>query len=97
MSDWGWNYAHNQGRLYLESKMPNQIKTTIAENIPENSDAERVMEKMIAQGNRLIFTTSHGFLEPAEKVAARHPNVVFMQLGRSSSLKNIGAYYPMYY
>jgi basic membrane protein A len=50
------------------------------------------MEKMIAQGNRLIFATSFGYLEPVERVAKRHPEVVFMQSWRPSTLKNIGSY-----
>src|SRR6516162_2185766 len=48
MNDSGWTAAHNQGRLFLESKVPG-IKTIVAENIPESSEAERVLEKMVAQ------------------------------------------------
>lgn len=96
INDWGWNYAHNQGRLYLESKMPN-VKTTFAEKIPESAEAERVLEKMIAQGNKLIFTTSYGFLEPALRVAARHPEVTFMQVNRFETAKNLGTYFSQQY
>ena len=45
------------------------------------------MEKLIAQGNRLLFSTSYGYLEPAERVAKRHPDVIIMQGWRPSSLK----------
>src|SRR5712691_3007480 len=47
-SDWGYNYAHNQGRIFLEGSMPKDVQTTIVENIPESAEVERVMEKMIA-------------------------------------------------
>src|SRR5271163_1296451 len=73
-SDHGWNYAHDQGRLYLEKHMPGQVQTTVVENVPESAEAERVMERMIALGNKVIFATSYGYLEPALKVAARHPD-----------------------
>jgi len=102
VSDWGWNYAHNQGKLYLESKMPKEVKVTIAEKIPESAEAERVLEKMVAQGNKLIFTTSFGYLEPALKVAARHPDVTFMQVNRAQQpVPNLATYFsnqyqPMY-
>ncbi len=96
INDAGWNGAHNKGRLYLESKMPN-VKTTFAERIPENAEAERVLEKMIAQGNKLIFTTSYGFLEPALRVAARHPDVTFMQVNRFDTAKNLGTYFSHQY
>jgi basic membrane protein A and related proteins len=96
ITDWGWNYAHNQGRLYLESHMPN-VTTTLAEKIPESAEAERVLEKMIAQGNKLIFTTSYGFLDPALRVAARHPDVTFMQVNRFDTAKNLGTYFSHQY
>lgn len=96
INDTGWNGAHNKGRLYLESKLPN-VKTTFAERIPENAEAERVLEKMVAQGNKLIFTTSYGFLEPALRVAARHPEVTFMQVNRFDTAKNLGTYFSHQY
>src|SRR3990167_7091629 len=55
------------------------------------------MEKLIAQGNRLIFSTSYGYLEPAERVARRHPDVIFMQTWRPSRLKNVGCYITYQY
>ena len=91
VSDYGYNYAHDQGRLYLQSHLLN-VQTTVAEKVPESAEAERVMEKMIAQGNHLIFSTSYGYLEPAERVAKRHPDVTFMQTWRPSQLKNVGCY-----
>jgi basic membrane protein A len=94
VSDYGWNWAHDQGRLFMESKLPNQVKTSVAENVPESAEVERVMEKMIAQGNKLIFATSYGYLEPAWRVAARHPDVIIMHCGRPNPhpMKNIGSY-----
>jgi basic membrane lipoprotein Med (substrate-binding protein (PBP1-ABC) superfamily) len=71
-SDAGWTTAHNQGRLYMESKVPG-VETVAAENIPETSEAQRVLEKMVAQGCKLIFTTSYGFLEPVEGVDGSLP------------------------
>ncbi len=101
ITDWGFNYAHNQGRLLLEKQSRGLVQTTIAEKIPESAEAERVLEKMIAQGNKLIFTTSYGFLEPALRVAQRHPDVTFMQINRFQTAKNLGSYFshqyqPMY-
>lgn len=90
-SDYGYNHAHNLGRLYLQSHLPN-VQTTLVEKVPESAEVERVMEKMIAQGNRLIFSTSYGYLEPAERVAKRHPEITIMQAWRPSRLKNIGCY-----
>jgi basic membrane lipoprotein Med (substrate-binding protein (PBP1-ABC) superfamily) len=101
ITDWGFNYAHDQGRLFLEKQTNGQVQTAIAEKVPESAEAERVLEKMIAKGNKLIFTTSYGFLEPALRVAKRHPDVVFMQINRFQTAANLGTYFshqyqPMY-
>lgn len=94
VADWGWNYAHDQGRKFLEDKLKGRVQTTVAENVPESAEVERVMEKMIAQGNKLIFATSYGYLEPALRVAARHPDVIVMHCGRPNPhpMKNVGSY-----
>ena len=101
ITDMGFNYANNQGRLYLEKQMAGKVETTIAEKIPESAEAERVLEKMIAQGNKLIFTVSYGYLEPTLRVALRHPDVTFMQINRFQTAKNVGTFFshqeqPMY-
>jgi len=101
VSDWGYNYAHNQGRLYMEAKMSDVLQTKIVENTPESAEVERVMEKMISEGAKLIFPTSYGYLDPALRVAKRHPNVVFMHCGGFKSSENLGTYFayihePMY-
>jgi basic membrane protein A len=95
----GWNQAHDVGRQYLESAMNGAVVTTRAENVPENADCERVMEKMIAQGNKVIFATSYGFLEPALRVARRHADVRFMHCGRPvpPGTKNVGSYFTSSY
>lgn len=92
INDYGWNQAHNDGRLYLEKSMSGQVQTIYAENVPENSEAARIMEKMIAQGAKLIFLTTYGLLDPALQVAAHHPDVIFMQINRSGNdqRKNVG-------
>jgi basic membrane protein A and related proteins len=97
VNDNGWNFAHNRGRLNLERSLGKKVQTTIAEKIPESAEAERVMEKMIAQGDKLIFSTSYGYLEPATRVAARHPDVTFMQVNRFAQEKNLGTYFSWQY
>jgi basic membrane protein A len=103
VNDMGYNLAHDLGRRFMEGQLSSRVETTFAEKVPENSEAERVMEKMIAQGTKLIFMTSYGYLEPGLHVAARHPDVIFMQANRvnKTPMKNVGTYIvdysdPMY-
>ena len=69
VGDAGWTYAHEQGRLAMEKALAGKAVTTYVENVPETADAERVIRKLAADGNKLIFTTSFGFMNPTEKVA----------------------------
>jgi basic membrane lipoprotein Med (substrate-binding protein (PBP1-ABC) superfamily) len=40
VTDYGWNKAHNEGRLYLEESMKGKVQTICAENVSENADAD---------------------------------------------------------
>ncbi|MBA5636584.1 BMP family ABC transporter substrate-binding protein [Duganella sp. LX20W] len=92
VGDAGWTYAHEQGRLALEKELGDKVKTTYVENVPEGADAERVIRKLAADGNKLIFTTSFGFMNPTEKVAKAFPNVVFEHATGFKTGKNMGTY-----
>lgn len=92
VGDAGWTYAHDQGRKYLEEQVPN-IETTPVESVPEDADAERVLEGLIQQGNKIIFATSFGFMDPVIKVAQRHPDVVFLHCSGYKTAPNVGTYF----
>jgi basic membrane protein A len=92
VGDAGWTYAHDQGRLALEKELGAKIKTTYVESVPEGADAERVIRKLAADGNKLIFTTSFGYMNPTEKVAKAFPNVVFLHATGFKMSKNMGVY-----
>jgi basic membrane protein A len=92
VGDAGWTYAHEQGRIALEKAMGGKVKTTYVENVPEGADAERVIRKLAADGNQLIFTTSFGFMNPTEKVAKAFPKVVFEHATGFKTGKNMGVY-----
>jgi basic membrane protein A len=61
--------------------------------VPENAEAERVMEQMIRQGAKIIFPTSYGHLDPAINVAAKYPDVIFLHQGGLKSTANVGTYF----
>jgi len=77
VGDAGWTFAHDQGRLAVEAKFGDAIKTSFVENVPEGADAERVIRDLAQQGNQIIFATSFGFMDPMLKVAKDFPNVKF--------------------
>jgi basic membrane protein A len=92
VGDAGWTYAHDQGRLAMEKNLAGKVKSTYVESVPEGADAERVIRKLAADGNKLIFTTSFGYMNPTEKVAKAFPNVVFEHATGFKTSKNLGTY-----
>ena len=76
--DFGYNQAAYQGSQAVAEAHPD-LEVITAENVPEDDNATRVMEKMIDDGAKIIFATSYGHLDPAMKVAADHPDVVVVQ------------------
>lgn len=92
VGDAGWTYAHDQGRLAMEKELGAKVKTTFVESVPEGADAERVIRKLVAEGNKLIFTTSFGYMNPTEKVAKSAPGVVFLHATGFKTGKNMGTY-----
>ncbi|MFY9487155.1 MAG: BMP family ABC transporter substrate-binding protein [Solirubrobacterales bacterium] len=93
-NDFGYNQAAYEGSLEVEKA---GYKVLQAENVPETSEASRVMEKMIKDGAKIIFPTSYGHLEPALEVAAKHPDVTFMHQGGLKNGPNLGTFFGSIY
>jgi simple sugar transport system substrate-binding protein len=93
----GWSYQHDLGRQDLETFLGKRVKTTVVESVPEGADAERVMRDLVAQGHQMIIATSYGYLEPALRVAADHPNVKFEHAGGHKTAANLSTYNARFY
>ncbi len=92
VGDHGWTYQHDQGRLAIEKRFGDKVKTSYVENVAEGADAERVISKMARSGHDLIFTTSFGFMNPTLKVAKQFPKVVFEHATGYKMNKNLATY-----
>ena len=77
VGDGGWTFAHDNGRKAIEKEFGDKVQTSFVEKVPEAADAERVFRDMASQGNKLIFGTTFGYMEPMLKVAADHKDVKF--------------------
>ena len=87
--DPGWSYAHDQGRLAIETAFPN-VETAYAENVPENpADAERVIRDFAQNGYGLIITCSFGYMDPTINVAKDFPDVKFVHISGYKTADNV--------
>ncbi|MEB3181304.1 MAG: BMP family ABC transporter substrate-binding protein [Nostocaceae cyanobacterium] len=92
VGDFGWTYAHDLGRRELEANLQGKVKTTFVENVNEGADAERVIRQLALDGNKLIFTTSFGFMNPTIKVAKDFTKVFFEHCTGYKRADNVGTY-----
>jgi basic membrane protein A and related proteins len=93
----GWTYQHDQARQAMEKSLGAKVQTRFVEAVPEGADAERVMREMAADGTRLIFATSFGYLEPALRVAAEFKDVKFEHAGGYKTAANLNTYNARFY
>ena len=92
VGDGGWTFAHDNGRKALEAEFGDKISTSFVENVPESADAERVLRDMAGQGNKLIFGTTFGYMEPMIKVAADNAGIKFEHATGYKQADNLRTY-----
>ena len=98
VGDGGWTYEHEQGRLAVEAEFGDKVETIFQESVPEGADAERVITQMALSGANLIFTTSFGYMDPTNAVAAKFPDVKFEHAtGYKRETPNVSTYSARFY
>jgi basic membrane protein A len=96
IGDYGWSHAHNEGRLYVESKFP-WLETIYAEAVPE-ADVERFLDRFILEENcDVVFTTSFGFMDGTIAAAAKYPDKIFFHNSGYKRAPNSGTYFIDFY
>ncbi len=98
VGDGGWTYQHDQGRLLVEETFGDAVETIYQENVPESADAERAITQMVLSGADLIFTTSFGYMDVTNTVAAKFPDVKFEHAtGYRRDTPNVATYDARFY
>ena len=92
VGDGGWTFAHDNGRKAVEKEFGDKVVTSFVEKVPEAADAERVFRDMVGQGNKLIFGTTFGYMEPMLKVAPDAKDVKFEHATGYKTAENLRTY-----
>ncbi len=92
VGDGGWTFAHDNARKAVEKEFGDKVVTSFVEKVPEAADAERVFRDMASQGNKLIFGTTFGYMEPMLKVAADLKDVKFEHATGYKQAENMRTY-----
>jgi simple sugar transport system substrate-binding protein len=98
VGDAGWTFAHDLGRREAVERFgADKVVTTFVEKVPEGPDAERVIRDLVAQGNKVVFATSFGFMDAMVKVAKDHPDVYFEHATGYKTTDNLRVYEARFY
>ena len=92
VGDGGWTFAHDNGRKAIEKEFGDKVVTSFVEKVPESADAERVIRDMAQQGNKLIFGTTFGYMDPMLKVAPDFKDVKFEHATGFKTADNMRTY-----
>jgi len=92
VGDGGWTFAHDNARKAVEKEFGDKVVTSFVEKVPEAADAERVLRDMVGQGNKLIFGTTFGYMEPMMKTAPDAKDVKFEHATGYKQADNLRTY-----
>ena len=93
VADKGWSWAHDQGAQALKASMGDNVEITTLEKIAEGSDSQRIFEDLAADGNKLIFGTSFGYMDSMLAAGENFPDTVFMHATGYKTSDNMGNYF----
>lgn len=97
VGEYGWTYQHEQARQAVVKEFGDRIDTTVLAGVGEGAEAERTIEQLARAGNKLIFTTSLGYMDPTIKVAKKYPEVRFENATGFKREKNVATYSARFY
>lgn len=97
VGDFGWTWAHEKGRKALVDALKDQVVTNYVENVKEDASAVPIFKDLAQQGNKLIFTTSFGFMDQTIEAAKQFPDVKWEQCTGFKRADNVGTYNSRFY
>ena len=90
-NDGGWSQAHYDALQYVQKTLGSAVQTTYKENIAVGAQFNQTVASLAAQGYKMIFATSYGYVTNA--VAQKYPNVLFEQATGTYVAKNVSEYF----
>jgi simple sugar transport system substrate-binding protein len=98
IGDGGWTFQHNEGANAVKEAYGDKVEIQYQESVPEGADAERVLTQMALGGCNIIFTTSFGYMDATNAVAAKFPDVKFEHAaGFKRDSANVSTYNARFY
>ena len=93
----GWTYGHELGREHVNAVFKGRIVTTCYENINTEELGLKTIDEAVADGNRIIFTTTPKLLGASVKAAIRHPEIKILNCSLHTYSGHLRTYYGRLY
>jgi basic membrane protein A and related proteins len=95
-NDGGWTQAFDEARIKVEKATGEKIQ--FVENVPENASAiTPAVEKFIQRGANIIIGTAFGYSDTFKDLAAKYPEVAFLNGSGTTNGKNLESFYGRTY
>ena len=93
----GWAHQHDQSRIAMEKELGGLVKVHAVANVNEGPDAERIARELSADGNKLLFAASFGYMKPVMSVARDNPDKSYLVASGYLTAPNFGGYNAKWY
>lgn len=97
IGDVGWGRALADGLEPIKAAYGDKVKVTIIENIAEGPDADRIMNKTVADGNKFLIAGSFGYQNGALQLAKRHKDVSVLHASGFQVAPNFSPFAAKYF
>ncbi|SCW47317.1 Basic membrane protein [Rhizobium mongolense subsp. loessense] len=97
VGDVGWGHALAAGLEPVKAAYGDKVKVTVIENIPEGPDADRIMNKTVADGNKFLIAGSFGYQNGALQIARRNPAVSVLHASGFQVAPNFSPFAAKYF
>jgi basic membrane protein A and related proteins len=97
VGDVGWGHALAAGLDPVKAAYGDKVKVTVIENIAEGPDADRIMNKTVADGNKFLIAGSFGYQNGALQIARRDPSVTVLHASGFQVAPNFSPFAAKYF
>ena len=97
LADVGWSKALADGLETVKKTYGDDVEIQIIENIQEGPDADRIMNKMVGDGNKFLVLGSFGYMNGGLKLAKRNPDITIVHASGYKTSTNFSPFTAKYY
>jgi len=97
IADVGWSKALVDGIEAVKAKYGDDVNVNIIENIQEGPDADRIMNKMVGDGNKFLLLGSFGYMNGGLKLAKKNPELTFVHASGYKTAENFSPFTAKYF